>query len=183
MYSQQYATAPVLAVHVFTTVCHCPYPGCSCVHNSMPLPLSWLFMCSQQYATAPVLDVHVFTTVCHCLLSWATWIWSKNFHSVSLKSILKLLKFFHQNLACISLLSRAFHMPLLSQSPWFYHPNNIWWGTQIVKMLPVTKCSPVTCYFLPIGLHIVLNSPFLNILNLYCVLNTTYHISDPHKQA
>jgi len=41
------------------------------------------------------------------------------------------LRFSHQNLACISSLN-ACYMPHPYHSSWFDHPNNIWWGVQIM---------------------------------------------------
>jgi hypothetical protein len=36
-------------------------------------------------------------------------------------------------------------MPRPYNSSWFYHPHNIWWGVQIMKLL-IMKCSPIHCY-------------------------------------
>jgi hypothetical protein len=38
-------------------------------------------------------------------------------------------------------MSRSFH------SSWFDHPNNIWWGLQIIKFL-IMLFSPLPCYLL-----------------------------------
>jgi hypothetical protein len=37
-----------------------------------------------------------------------------------------------------------------SCSPWFHHPNNIWWQVHSMKVLP-TSFSPVLCYIPPLG--------------------------------
>ena len=39
----------------------------------------------------------------------------------------------HQNTLCISCLPHSWYMPLPSHSSRFPHPNNIWWGVQIVQ--------------------------------------------------
>jgi hypothetical protein len=44
------------------------------------------------------------------------------------------LRFPHQNPACTSSVPHMSHMPCPSPSSWFYHPNNIWWAVQIIKL-------------------------------------------------
>ena len=40
-------------------------------------------------------------------------------------------------------------MPRLSPSSFFYHPNNIWWGRKIIKLLAI-RSSPLPCYLAPL---------------------------------
>jgi hypothetical protein len=52
------------------------------------------------------------------------------------------------NLVCISLFPHACHMPHLHLL-WFYHPNNIWWGVQIMKHLTAIfkVCSRISTFY------------------------------------
>jgi len=68
----------------------------------------------------------------------------------------------HQKSVCISPLPLPCSMPHPSHSPWFYHPNNIWWGVQIVTLLVLQL--PVTASLL--GSIILFRSLFSNILSL-----------------
>jgi len=43
----------------------------------------------------------------------------------------------HQNPVCASPLHHTYHVPRLLHSSWFYRPNNIWWGVQIIELLPM----------------------------------------------
>ena len=43
----------------------------------------------------------------------------------------------HQNDVCISPVSHTCHMPNPSHYSWYYHPNNIWWRVQSLKLLVV----------------------------------------------
>jgi len=45
------------------------------------------------------------------------------------------LRFPHQNPVYASPLTHSHYMPRTSHSSWFYHPNNIGWGVQIIKLL------------------------------------------------
>ena len=45
------------------------------------------------------------------------------------------LRFSHQNLVHTSPFLHTCHMPHPSHSSWFYHPHNIGWGVQIIKLL------------------------------------------------
>ena len=40
-------------------------------------------------------------------------------------------------------------MPRLFHSSRFYHPNNIWWAVQIIKLL-IMQFSPLPCYLVPL---------------------------------
>ena len=53
----------------------------------------------------------------------------------------------HQNSVYTSPVSHTCHVP--HPSPLFYHPNSIWWGVQIIKLLIMQSFrSPVTFGFL-----------------------------------
>ena len=63
------------------------------------------------------------------------------------------LRFPHQNPVRISPLSHKFYMSYPSQSSWFDHSNNIWWGVHSMKFLlcilhhsPVTSSRTCLCY-------------------------------------
>jgi hypothetical protein len=47
------------------------------------------------------------------------------------------LMFPHQNSVCTSPLPHTCYMPFPYQSTWFYHPNNIWWRIQDIKLLVI----------------------------------------------
>ena len=91
--------------------------------------------------------ITVFTIACHLLLSWA-----RSLHSTPQFSSLNIhfniilpatprsfawslsFIFLHQNLVRTSHFSHTCYMPCPSHSSWFDHPNNIWWGVQIIKL-------------------------------------------------
>ena len=58
------------------------------------------------------------------------------------------LRFPHQDLICPSLLTHTRHMPSPSHSSRFYHPHNIGWGVQIIKLL-VMQSPLFPRYFVP----------------------------------
>jgi hypothetical protein len=60
----------------------------------------------------------------------------------------------------ISLHSLSCYIPRLFHSPWFYHPNVIGWGLQMVKLF-ITQFSPVSLHFLRLGLKYLLEHPSL----------------------
>jgi len=107
----------------------------------------------------------VFTSERHLSLSWASSIQSKPPHPTSCRSILILsshlhlglasglfsLVFPHLNPVYASPLPHTRYMPCPSHSSRFDHPDNIWWGVHIIKLLimlfsPLVplrpKCSP-----------------------------------------
>jgi hypothetical protein len=55
----------------------------------------------------------------------------------------------HHKPVYISPLPNTCYMPRLSHSSRFDHPNNIWWGVQIIK-LPLMYSSPPPCYLVPL---------------------------------
>jgi len=50
--------------------------------------------------------------------------------------------FSHQNPVCISILPHVCHIPCPSHFPWIYHPDNIWWGIQLVKVFIWNTLKP-----------------------------------------
>ena len=71
------------------------------------------------------------------------------------------LRFPHLNHVCIYPLLHMFHMPHISHSSWFDHPNNsIWWGVQIRKLL-FTKSPPVSWYLFSLRPNYLLQHPIL----------------------
>ena len=55
----------------------------------------------------------------------------------------------HQNPVYTSALPHTCHMPRPSHLSRFYHPNNIGWGVQIIKLL-IMWLSPLSCYPVPL---------------------------------
>jgi hypothetical protein len=55
----------------------------------------------------------------------------------------------NQYIVCICHFFHACYMSYPSNPAWFDHPNNIWWGVQVVKLL-IMHSSP-SCHFLPLG--------------------------------
>ena len=53
------------------------------------------------------------------------------------------------NPVCISPLPHTSYMPRPSHSSRFYHPKNIGWGVQIIKIL-IMQFSPLPCYLVPL---------------------------------
>jgi hypothetical protein len=58
------------------------------------------------------------------------------------------LGFPHQNPVYASPPTHTRYIPCPSHS-WFYHPHNIGWGVQIIKLL-IMWFSPLTCYLVPL---------------------------------
>jgi hypothetical protein len=58
-------------------------------------------------------------------------------------------RFPHQNSVCTSPLPRTCYMLLPSHSSWFDHPNNIWFGVQIIKLL-IMCISSLPCSLAPL---------------------------------
>ena len=89
-----------------------------------------------------------FTSAFHLSLSWARSIYSmppSYSLNIDLNTILPptpssskwslSLRFPHQNPVYTTHVPRTCHMPRPSYYSWFHHPNNIWWGVQIIKLL------------------------------------------------
>jgi len=58
-------------------------------------------------------------------------------------------RFTHHNPAFISPLPHSCHIPRLPHPLWCGHPNDIWFGVQIIKLLLI-QSSPVSCYVTPV---------------------------------
>jgi len=86
----------------------------------------------------------------------------------------------HQNRKLTSPLPHTCCMTVSSHFSWFDHPNNIWWGVQIIKFL---VCSllyyPFTSSHL--GPNILLSPPFSNTLNLWSSSTLKGQVAHPHK--
>jgi hypothetical protein len=120
--------------------------------------------------------ITVFTTRRHWSLSWARRIQSTHPHNISLRAVPMLSSQLHTGLQSglfpsvfpikppvnFSHLSHACYMSRSSHSPWFDHPNNIWWSVQFMKLL-ITQSPPTSYHFLPLKLkyshHSVLKRP------------------------
>jgi hypothetical protein len=68
--------------------------------------------------------------------------------------------------------TKIFYMLHLSHYPWFDHPNNIWWRTQIMELL-IKQSSPSSCHFTPLR--------FSNTVNWCSSHNVTNQVSHPNK--
>jgi hypothetical protein len=53
-----------------------------------------------------------------------------------------------QNFLCIYHLFHAYYMPCTPHTSWLYHPNNVWWCTQVMKLL-IMQSFPAFCHFVP----------------------------------
>jgi hypothetical protein len=66
-------------------------------------------------------------------------------------------------------------MPRPSHSSLFDHPNNIWWGVQIIKLL-IMYFSSLPCYLVPLRpkyfpQHPILKDPQPTFMFIPCILN------------
>ena len=59
------------------------------------------------------------------------------------------LRFPHQNPVYTPLLPHTCYIACSSQSPLIDHPNSVWWGVQINKLL-IMHSSPLLCYLDPL---------------------------------
>ena len=66
----------------------------------------------------------------------------------------------HQNPVYTSPLHHTRYMSRPSHSSRFYHPNNIWWAVQIIKLL-IMQFSPLPCYLVPLRPKYSSQHPFL----------------------
>ena len=68
-------------------------------------------------------------------------------------------RFLHQNPLCTSPLLHTCYMPLPSHSSWFDHPNDIWYGVQIIKILSMyLSLQPLLPH--PSKAHIFSSTPY-----------------------
>ena len=101
--------------------------------------------------------ITVLTSVRHLSLSWASPIQSTYPHPTSWRSILILSTHLRLGL-------HTRHMPSPSHSSRFYHPHNIGWGVQIIKLLvmqshnsqtlnqPNTQCCSLDIYIIVLSI-------------------------------
>jgi hypothetical protein len=61
-------------------------------------------------------------------------------------------RFPHQSSVCTSPVPHTCYKPCQSDYSWFYHPNNISWWMQIMKLL-VVYFSPLSCYLVRLRLR------------------------------
>jgi hypothetical protein len=78
-------------------------------------------------------------------------------------------RFTHHKPACISSLPHACHIPRPSHPLRCDHPNGIWWGVQIIKLL-FMQSSPVSCYVTP-ARSLCLSQQFCYVLYTGCYKN------------
>ena len=90
------------------------------------------------------------------------------------------LRFPRQNPVCTCPLPHTCCIPHPSNSSWFDHPNNIWRGVQIIKLL-IMLFSPFPVTSSVLGPNIVLSTVFSNTLSLRSSLSMSDHVSHPYK--
>ena len=86
-------------------------------------------------------------------------------------------RFPHQKPVHSSPLPHTRYMPRPSHSSRFYHPENIGWGVQTIKLL-IMYFSPLTCYLIPLQPKYYPQHP---LLSLSSSLNVSDQISHPYK--
>jgi hypothetical protein len=90
------------------------------------------------------------------------------------------LRFPQQNPVCTSPFPNRCYIPRPSHYCRFNHPNNIWWGLQIIKLLVLSFLhSTVTSPLL--GQSIPLSTLFSNSLSLRPSLNVSDQVSRQYK--
>jgi len=72
------------------------------------------------------------------------------------------------------------YMSLPSHSHLRYHPNDIWWGLKIMKLL-IVQFSLVPCYLLPLSSKIFLSSLCSDTRSIRPSCNATGQVSHWHK--
>lgn len=92
-----------------------------------------------------------------------------------------IMKFPHQNLVCVSLLSHICHMSCPFNRPWFAHCNHIQFGVQIMKHF-LMQISPFSSYFVLFKSKYSLNATPSNILSLWIPLISETKF-DTHAQC
>jgi hypothetical protein len=86
----------------------------------------------------------------------------------------------NQNTVCISHLSHLCYLSHSSHTAWFYHPNNIWWSIQVMRLL-VMQSSPTSHPFPTLGPNILLSTLVSNTVNLCSSPSMWDQISHPYK--
>jgi len=89
------------------------------------------------------------------------------------------LRFPRKNPVYASPLPHTCYMPLPSHSL-FDHPNNIWWGLLIIKLLTMLFC-PILCYLIHLGPKYFPSTLFSNTLSLRPSLNINDQVSHPYN--
>ena len=77
-------------------------------------------------------------------------------------------------------LTHTRYMPHPSQSSQFYHPNNIWWAVQIIKLF-IMYFSPIPRYLFPPRPKYSPQHPILKHPQPTFPLNVSDQVSHPHK--
>ena len=90
------------------------------------------------------------------------------------------LGFPNQNPVYTSPLPHTCYMPRPSHSSRFYHPNNIGWAVQTIKLL-FMYFPPITRYLVFLRSNILLNILFSNNLSIHSSLNVSDQVSHPYK--
>jgi len=72
-------------------------------------------------------------------------------------------------------MARAIH------SPSVLHPNDIWWGVQMILLLVIWSSLP--CYLIPLGQNIFLSPLFSKALSPYSSLSLKDQVSHPYKST
>ena len=133
-----------------------------------------------------------FIRASHLSLSRAKSIQSMPYHPTSWRSIFILSSHLHLDLQsglfCSGLptkLCRHFSLfpsmlHSLPRASWFGHPNNIWWGIWIIKLL-IVQSFALPCASSLLGPDVFLSMPFFNTLSLCSSLSMTDQVSNPYK--
>jgi hypothetical protein len=90
------------------------------------------------------------------------------------------LRISHQNPVCTFPLPHTCYMPRKFHSSRSYHPNNVWWGVRIIKLL-ITLFFHSTVTSSLLGPNISFSTLFSNTLNLRPSFNVSEQVSHPYK--
>ena len=135
-----------------------------------------------------------FTRVPHLSLSWAKSIESMPYHPTSWRSIFILSSHLHIDLQsglfrsgfptklCRHFLHPPSMLHSLTRASWFGHPNNIWWGLWIIKLL-IMQSFALPCTSSLLGPDVFLSMLFFNTLGLCSSLSLTDQVSYPYKRT
>ena len=77
-------------------------------------------------------------------------------------------------------LPHTYYIPRPSHSFQFYHPNDIWWGLLLIKLL-VMQSSPPSVTSSLSGPNILLSTTFPETLSPHSSLNVSDQVSHPYK--
>ena len=87
--------------------------------------------------------------------------------------------FSNQNLAWLSLFFHVYQKTQQFNPPWFYQPNNIWWGVKSIKLI-ITKFFQLPATLSLYDLKIILSTLLSNTLSL-CYSHTKRENFHIHK--